>query len=230
MMPIAPPPDCPLCPRLVEFREQNRKQFPGFFNNPVPAFGALDAELLVVGLAPGLKGANATGRPFTGDYAGDILFPALLKAGFAKGHYISPRGETISGAYRDGLSLINCRISNAVRCVPQANKPEPSEIKNCNAFLRAEMAAMERLKVVLSLGQVSHNAVLKALGMKVSAAKFAHGAVHHFTSQTTNHEPRTTILMNSYHTSRYNMNVGTLTVAMFDGIIAQAKALIETSR
>jgi uracil-DNA glycosylase len=159
------PPDlnCPLCSRLVNFREHNRQKHSDFYNAPVPSFGAMEAELLVVGLAPGLKGANASGRPFTGDYAGIILYNALLKHGFAKGNY-EARAD-------DGLELVNCRITNAVRCVPPENKPEPVEIKTCNNFLRNEIAAMPKLKVILSLGQISHNAVLRALDYKQSHVK-----------------------------------------------------------
>jgi uracil-DNA glycosylase family 4 len=167
----------------------------------------------VVGLAPGLKGANQTGRPFTGDYAGLILYSALLKYGFAVGEY----KERID----DGLQLRNCRITNAVRCVPQENKPETSEIKNCNSFLKAEIAAMPNLKLIVSLGLVSHNAVLKALGHKPSHGKFAHGAQHKLSRNIT--------LLDSYHCSRYNINTGRLTQAMFDDIIEKAKIMLSSS-
>lgn len=214
---IDPPKNCISCPRLADFRADNCHSFPVFYNAPVPSFGGLDAPLLIVGLAPGLKGANATGRPFTGDYAGLILYNALLKAGFARGEY--------QARVDDGLELINCRISNALRCVPPENKPSLSEIKACNSFLQQEIAAMPNLKVILSLGQLSHNAVLRALGLKTSSAKFTHSAAHKLL--TTRHAPHSTfVLLNSYHTSRYNMNVGTLTVAMFDEIIRKAKSLI----
>lgn len=202
--------DCSLCPRLCAFHEANRRQYPDFFNGPVPPFGGLDAPLLVVGLAPGLKGANRTGRPFTGDYAGLILYSSLLKMGFATGDYKESRD--------DGLMLHGCRITNAVRCVPPENKPEPSEIKQCNSFLKAEIAAMPNLRLIVSLGTISHNAVLKALGHKASFGKFAHGAVHRL-----NHG---LILLDSYHCSRYNINTGRLTQAMFDEIIGKAKTLI----
>ncbi len=205
--------DCPLCPRLVAFREQNRVDYPTFFNAPVPSFGGIDAELLIVGLAPGLQGANATGRPFTGDYAGDILYASLLRNGFATGSYSSPRGEAISGEFKDNLQLVNCRISNAVRCLPPENKPETSEIKTCNSFLVREMAAMPQLKTVLSLGLVSHNAVLMAAGHKAGYAKFAHGAVHQLNNGLE--------LVNSYHCSRYNINTNRLTAAMFDEVVAK---------
>ena len=213
--------DCKLCPRLQQFRTENHKNYPTFFNAPVPSFGALDAEFLVVGLAPGLQGANATGRPFTGDYAGDILYMSLLKNGFATGSYNSPRGEQITGKYQDNLSLRNCRITNAVRCVPQENKPEISEIKQCNQFLKAEIAAMPNLKIILSLGLVSHNAVLMATGHKASYAKFAHGQRHDLKNNL--------ILVDSYHCSRYNINTGRLTQAMFDEVVKLAKGRLTVS-
>lgn len=202
--------DCPLCPRLCQFRVGNRVQYPTFFNGPVPSFGNLDAELLVVGLAPGLKGANQTGRPFTGDYAGLILYHSLKKYGFAKGDY-KERPD-------DGFELVNCRITNAARCVPPENKPETSEIAQCNNFLKAEIAAMKNLKLILSLGSVSHNAVLKSFGLKPSFAKFIHGKTHKLTEKTT--------LIGSYHTSRYNMNTGRLTQEMFDKVVETAADFI----
>jgi uracil-DNA glycosylase len=214
-MSIAPDFNCPICPRLLQFREDNRQTYPAFFNGPVPSFGGLDAELLIVGLAPGLQGANATGRPFTGDYAGDILYRSLLSSGFAKGSYTSPRGEVISGAYEDNLTLVNCRITNAVRCVPPENKPEPSEIKNCNNFLKQEIAAMPNLKMILSLGLVSHGAVLKATGHKATYAKFTHGAVNRLANGL--------LLVDSYHCSRYNINTGRLSQAMFDAVLEEVK-------
>lgn len=204
----APPHDCPLCPRLAEFRAANTQQFPQFFNGPVPSFGPLDAELLIVGLAPGLKGANATGRPFTGDFAGDVLYDSLVRHGFAKGKY-DKRPD-------DGLTLINCRITNGVRCVPPQNKPENIEIQTCNQFLRKEMMAMPNLKLVLSLGSISHNAVLRACGLKLSSAKFTHGALH---SVQPSFPSKPLLLCDTYHTSRYNINTGVLTLPMFDVII-----------
>lgn len=228
-MMILPAPSCPLCPRLVTFRTENAQAFPHFFNGAVPAFGELSAELLITGLAPGLKGANATGRPFTGDYAGEVLYPALLKAGLAKqGAEVSiPSIEKHLGNYDispaphhfrpESLTLVNTRITNAVRCVPPENKPTPQETNNCNRFLKEEIAAMPRLKVILTLGQISHNAVLKTLGQKASAYKFGHAAEHRIGQL---------IVLNSYHTSRYNVNTNRLTFAMFDAIIAQAKGLL----
>ena len=235
-----PPHDCPLCPRLCEFRAANRQKYPGYHNAPVPSFGGLEAPLLVVGLAPGLHGANQTGRPFTGDYAGKILYAALEKHGLARGEYDpekvalqsrESRAESRVGAggsapdishhRADGFTLINIRITNAVRCVPQENKPLPEEIRTCNAFLKAEIASMPNLKAILSLGLVSHNAVLRALGVKLSQYKFVHAAEHRIGSLT---------LLDSYHTSRYNINTGTLTEAMFDGIAAQLGQMAAAQR
>jgi len=214
----APEPTCTLCPRLCGFRQDNQKNHPSFFNGPVPSFGSFEAQLLVVGLAPGLKGANATGRPFTGDYAGDLLYASLLKNGFASGSYTSPRDEQISGVFKDNLTLINCRITNAVRCVPPENKPETSEIKQCNDFLKNEIALMPNLKVILSLGGISHNAVLKATGHKASYGKFVHGAIHQLNPKLR--------LVDSYHCSRYNINTGTLTTAMFDDVVKRVQSLL----
>lgn len=204
-----PSAQCPLCPRLVAFREANQAKFPHFYNGAVPPFGPLDAQLLVVGLAPGLKGANASGRPFTGDFAGVVLYGALKKHGFARGEY-QARAD-------DGFELVNARITNAVRCVPPENKPTPAEAKTCNPFLVSEIGAMKNLKVILSLGLTSHQAVLKTLKQKQSAFKFGHGAEHRIGSIT---------LLDSYHTSRYNVQTGRLTEAMFDGIMQQARQLI----
>ena len=206
-----PEPNCPLCPRLCAFHEANRREYPSFHNAPVPSFGELSARLLVVGLAPGLKGANQTGRPFTGDYAGLVLYSSLLKHGLAQGEYKQRKD--------DGLVLKDCRITNAVRCVPPENKPEPSEIKNCNNFLKAEIAAMPNLQVILSLGLVSHNAVLRALGLKPTAAKFIHGAQYPVTPKVT--------LVDTYHCSRYNINTNRLTQAMFDEVVGKAKAALK---
>lgn len=208
-----PPPDCPQCPRLVAFREANQATYPRFFNGAVPSFGGLDAELLVVGLAPGLKGANATGRPFTGDFAGEVLYQSLHKLGFASGTYAA-RAD-------DGFALRNARITNAVRCVPPANKPLPEEEKTCNPFLIRELAAMPKLKVILSLGLTSHQAVLRTFKLKPSAHKFGHGAVHVLHSGN-----REFTLLDSYHTSRYNVQTGRLTQEMFDRIVEKAKTLL----
>ena len=204
--------DCPLCPRLADFRQQNAVFYPDFHNAPVPSFGTLETQLLVVGLAPGLKGANQTGRPFTGDYAGIILYNALRKYGFAAGEYQPEAME------HDSFHLLNCRVTNAVRCVPPANKPEPSEIRQCNRFLQEEIRALPHLKVIITLGQISHKAVIAALGFKQSAYPFGHGNIHTVTPGIA--------LINSYHTSRYNINTGVLTVEMFDRIVQEAKDCI----
>ena len=203
---------CQRCPRLYSFIDTKRREYPDFYNGAVKAFGSLEARLLVVGLAPGLKGANATGRPFTGDYAGDVLYPALAKHGLARGQY-DKRPD-------DGLKLFNTRITNAVRCVPPENKPTGVEVNQCNDFLRDELKAMEELRVVVSLGGISHKAILRALGYKQSTYKFAHAAEHPLVM-----DGRNIVLLNSYHTSRYNMNTGRLTEKMFDGIIERAAQL-----
>lgn len=205
-----PDTDCNLCERLCAFRIANRHKFPTYYNAPVPPFGNLEAEILVVGLAPGLHGANQTGRPFTNDYAGDILYPALKDNNLASGDYQKKKD--------DGYQLINVRITNAVRCVPPENKPTTEEEKNCRSFLSKEIAAMPNLKVILSLGTISHKNVLQALGLKQSYAKFTHGAVYDL--------PHNLKLIDSYHTSRYNINTGTLTYEMFDKIIKKIKTLI----
>ena len=201
---IEPSADCPLCPRLAEFREQNRAEFADWHNAPVPSFGALDARLLIVGLAPGKRGANRTGRPFTGDYAGDLLYPTLVEFGLAIGPY-GARPD-------DGLTLGGCRITNAVRCVPPQNKPTGPEIKACRAFLAAEMEAMPNLAGILALGGVAHNAVLATLGWKRAAFPFGHGVLHE--------NGAVPWLVDSYHCSRLNTNTGRLTVDMFREVIA----------
>lgn len=201
-MPVVEPPrDCPRCPRLVAFREANRIAFPAFHNAPVPAFGSPEARVLVVGLAPGLKGANQTGRPFTGDYAGDLLYQTFLKFGFAEGSYGRHPG--------DGLRLVDCRVTNAVRCVPPENKPIGIEAANCRPFLAGEMASMKRLRVVLCLGSLAHAAVLTTLGVRKVLHPFRHGALHDIRGLT---------VADSYHCSRYNTNTGRLTVAMFESV------------
>ncbi len=202
--------DCPLCPRLVEFRAKNRVKFPDKWNAPVPSFGPENGELLIVGLAPGLKGANFSGRPFTGDYAGELLYSTLIKFGFAKGKY-EARPD-------DGLILKNCRITNAVRCVPPENKPTPEEMRQCLGFLQMEMAALKNVKMILSLGLISHNSVLKALGQKISAHKFAHNAVHDLGKVK---------LVDSYHCSRYNTQTKRLTPAMFHNVFETITELLQ---
>lgn len=204
-----PASDCALCPRLVAFRQANQTAYPDFHNAPVPAFGSLEAQLLIVGLAPGLKGANQTGRPFTGDYAGDLLYQTLGRYGFAEGSY-DRRPD-------DGLRLVDCRVTNAVRCVPPENKPVGREIAACRPFLAGELAAMANLKIVVALGGVAHRAVLAALGLKQSARPFAHGALHALPPGPAG--PRH--LADSYHCSRYNTNTGRLTTEMFEAVFAE---------
>ena len=206
--PPEPPRDCPLCPRLVTFRQANAAAYPGFFNAPVPSFGPPDARLLVVGLAPGLKGANRTGRPFTGDYAGDLLYECLIEAGLARGSYrASPE---------DGLTLSGCMITNAVRCVPPENKPTGEEARTCLGFLKARIAALPELRALFALGRIAHDNVLSALQLRRAAHPFAHGAVHALEGGLT--------LVDSYHCSRYNTNTGRLTPQMFREALAKAVA------
>jgi len=207
----APKADCNICPRLASFRAGNRKSFPDKFNAPVPSFGPMNAKLLIVGLAPGLRGANFTGRPFTGDYAGDLLYATLLKFGFAKGKYEEHPD--------DGLQLVNCRITNAVRCVPPENKPLPEEIHACRPFLDGEIAALPDLRVILSLGKISHDAVARSFGRKLSACIFAHGAEHDIGRGVT--------LIDSYHCSRYNTNTGRLTEKMFHDVLERIAEIVK---
>lgn len=192
---------CEACPRLAAFHAQNRVRFPGHFNAPVPPFGAEAAQLLIVGLAPGLHGANRSGRPFTGDFCGDLLYSTLHKFGFAS--------HAQSVAVGDGLALRNARVSNAVKCVPPENKPTPAEINTCNRFLSHELTAFAP-KVVLALGLVAHQAVLKATGHRQSQYKFGHGAVHQLGGFA---------LHDSYHVSRYNTQTGRLTTPMFEAVV-----------
>jgi uracil-DNA glycosylase len=196
--------DCPLCPRLAAFREAQRTAHPEWFNAPVPPFGDGRAELLIVGLAPGLRGANRTGRPFTGDHAGQLLYATLRKFGLAEGDY-DARPD-------DGLALSRVRITNAVRCVPPQNRPGPSEIAACRDFLSAEIAAMPQLRAMLALGAIAHDGVLAALGLRRARFRFAHGALHAL--------PDARLLADSYHCSRLNTNTGRLTAAMFERVFA----------
>ena len=207
----SPAHDCPLCPRLVAFRERHRVAQPGWHNAPVPSFGPATARLLVVGLAPGLKGANRTGRPFTGDYAGDLLYPTLVKYGFAIGSY-GARPD-------DGLTLVDCRITNTVRCVPPENKPELAEVVSCRSFLAAEIAAMPRLRIILALGATAHGGTLATLREVRARYPFAHGAVHQLGNGL--------LLANSYHCSRYNTNTGVLTVPMFESVFAALRQRLD---
>jgi uracil-DNA glycosylase len=203
-----PPRDCPLCPRLVALRTELRAKHPAWSNAPVPSFGALDARLLIVGLAPGLKGANRTGRPFTGDYAGDLLYATLAKYSWSRGAYRAGREDAAWAA--DTLVLAGARIANAVRCLPPENKPTPKEAATCRPFLVSEITAMPKLRVVLALGRLAHDQVLTAFGRKVSSAKFAHGAMHDLGDGRA--------LADSYHCSRYNTNTGRLTPPMFEAV------------
>ena len=197
-----PDASCRRCPRLSAFLDKNRRLYPDFHNAPVPSLGDLDAELLIVGLAPGLKGANRTGRPFTGDFAGDLLYGCLHDFGFSTGEY-KARPD-------DGVRLVNARLTNAVRCVPPENKPTGDEVRQCGEYLADEIDAMPNLKVVLALGGLAHNAVLSVLGQKKSAFKFAHNALHEL-----DWNGRRILLLDPYHTSRYNVNTGKLTSEMF---------------
>ncbi len=201
---------CEKCPRLAAFIAENKIKFPTFFNAPVPPFGDEKAKLLIVGLAPGLKGANQTGRPFTKDYAGDLLYPTLIKYGWAKGEYKADPN--------DGLTLTGALIANAVRCVPPQNKVTPEEIKTCNPFLKEQIDSLTDLKVIMALGTVAHNAVLQAYKQKQSAFKFGHGTTHDL--------PNGVKLIDSYHCSRYNTNTGVLTPAMFEAIFQKIKTMV----
>ncbi len=201
------PLDCPLCPRLKGFREDNQKTYPNFFNAPVPGFGDRKARLLIVGLAPGLKGANRTGRPFTGDYAGDLLYPTLLKFGFALGHY-QARPD-------DGMELKDAFITNAVRCVPPQNKPVGEEINTCRPFLLNQIAAMKNLEIILALGGIAHKSVVATFGKRQVEFPFGHGNAKEIAPGLR--------LMDSYHCSRYNTNTRRLTTNMFEGLFAKIK-------
>jgi uracil-DNA glycosylase len=202
--------DCPRCPRLVAFRQSWRQSEPEWFNAPVDSFGPSDARLLIVGLAPGLRGANRTGRPFTGDYAGDLLYATLTEFGFARGHY--------AASPDDGLQLLDCRITNAVRCVPPDNKPTSQEITTCRDYLKAAIAEMNNLRAVVALGRIAHESFVQASGARRSQFPFAHGRAHVFATLT---------LLDSYHCSRYNTNTGVLTPRMFRDVIAAARKLID---
>lgn len=208
--PSAPSRDCPACPRLVAFREEQRAKHADWHNAPVPSFGAAGVSLLIVGLAPGLQGANRTGRPFTGDWAGDLLYATLLKFGFAEGVY-DERPD-------DGLELVGARITNAVRCVPPQNKPETREIGTCRPYLASEIDALPRGAAVLALGRIAHNSLCRTLGVALKAAPFGHGAEHALG------EVR---LFDSYHCSRYNTNTGVLTTEMFEAVFARVREYVD---
>lgn len=206
--PLRPDPDCGICPRLRALRHECRASHPTWHAAPVPSFGPLDAPILIVGLAPGLRGANRTGRPFTGDFAGVLLYETLLRLGLAHGAYAADPD--------DGLRLDGCRITNAVRCVPPDNKPTPAEIKACRGFLASEIAAMSRLKAILALGSIAHDAVLAGFSLRRAAFPFRHGVVHAL--------PGAPALIDSYHCSRLNTNTGRLTPAMFEAVVIDVVA------
>lgn len=202
-----PPHSCSECERLVAYRNDIKAANPDWFNAPVPSFGPDDARLLIVGLAPGLKGAHRTGRPFTGDYAGDLLYATLIDYGFAKGTY--------RASADDGLVLEDCMITNAVRCVPPANKPTTAEIKTCRPFLTARMSSLHNIRIVLALGRIAHDSVVTSRGMKKSAVPFGHCRVHDLGDGLT--------MVDSYHCSRYNTNTGRLTPDMFNAVFDEIK-------
>lgn len=206
-----PSPDCPLCPRLAAFREMQRDAHPGWFNAPVPAFGDPQAWLAIVGLAPGLQGANRTGRPFTGDFAGILLYQTLIEYGLAEGCYAA-RPD-------DGLTLKGAMIINAVRCLPPQNKPTPEEIRTCRPFLEGALARLPNVRVVIALGQIAHQSAVKALGGRLPKARFGHLAEHIL--------PSGMILIDSYHCSRYNQNTRVLTPDMFRAVFARAIAIAQ---
>ncbi|MEM7565808.1 MAG: uracil-DNA glycosylase [Pseudomonadota bacterium] len=209
-----PPLDCPRCPRLVAYRDANAKAVPNAFNAPVPSWGPLDARLLVVGLAPGVKGANTTGRPFTGDHAGWLLYEMLTKHGFATG--------TFEARSDDGLTLHDARITNAVRCVPPQNKPTTPEIKTCQSFLAQTIEEMPRLEAILCLGRISHDAVVRTLQRPLASLPFQHGAAWELDDR---HAGLT--LYDSYHCSRYNTNTGVLTTEMFDAVFGTIRTALQ---
>ncbi len=203
--------DCRACPRLADYLDSIRLKYPDYFTAPVPAFGDSSAELLIVGLAPGLHGANATGRPFTGDHAGIILYDTLYRFGF------SSAPQSVSAD--DGLRLTGCRITNAVKCVPPQNKPTGDEMARCNSFLAAELSALQPGTVLLALGRISHQSILRALGLKVSAFPFGHAAEHVL--------PSGRMLIDSYHCSRYNTQTKRLTPEMLDDVFRRVRQLLD---
>ena len=204
-----PPRNCPLCPRLVAYRAENQRAHPDWWNGPAPSFGDLNAKLLVLGLAPGRTGANRTGRPFTGDYAGVLLYDTLIKFSFATGRF-EARPD-------DSLKLIDCMVSNAVRCAPPGNKPETSEENTCRPFLQARLAALPRLQVIVTLGDISRRSLLKVFGLKQSHGAHGHGSEFDAGGYR---------VINSYHCSRLNTNTGRLTKPMFEDIFERARMLI----
>jgi uracil-DNA glycosylase family 4 len=205
---VNPPATCDLCPRLKAFRDDLNWQYPDWHNAPVNSFGSPQARLLIVGLAPGMKGANRTGRPFTGDYAGDLLYATMIKFGFARGHY--------QASPDDGLELDGAMITNAVRCLPPQNKPTGEEIRTCRPFLLAQIDALPRLGAILALGRIAHDSVLTTFGLVRARHAFGHGVAHDI-----GHNFR---LYDSYHCSRYNTNTGRLTTDMFERVFAAIRA------
>ena len=212
--PAEPPPDCPLCPRLVEFRQACRVRDPAGYNAPVRSFGPTAARLLVLGLAPGRDGANHSGRPFTGDWAGDLLYETLGLCGFGSGHY-DERPD-------DGFAPVDCVVTNAVRCVPPANKPLPAEIATCRGFLIERIAALPDLRAIVALGRIAHESVVRALSQRLAAVPFGHGRHHDLA-----HQGRSLRVFDSYHCSRYNTNTGLLTTEMFRGVFAEVRAFLD---
>jgi uracil-DNA glycosylase family 4 len=212
-IPGEPPRDCDACPRLYEFIASHRENQPDWYNAPVKSFGDPDGALLIVGLAPGLRGANRTGRPFTGDFAGDLLYATLDSFGFSSGQY-DARPD-------DGLALTNCMITNAVRCVPPQNKPTPAEIRTCQPFLTNVMRQMPNLRAIVVLGRVAHDTMLRTLGLRLAQYPFSHGARHDVT-----HENRQLAVFDSYHCSRYNTNTGVLTEKMFADVFRAVRKAI----
>jgi uracil-DNA glycosylase family 4 len=204
--------DCPRCPRLVAFRSLWREREPNWFNAPVPSFGPLNARVLIVGLAPGLQGANRTGRPFTGDYAGDLLYATLAEFGFLRGTYAEHAD--------DGLALVDCRITNGVRCVPPENKPTTEEIRTCRAFLPPTMAEMPKLRAIVTLGRIAHETTVAALNGKRSTSPFSHGGEHALGDFK---------LFSSYHCSRYNTNPGVLTPKMFRAVFKRVRTFLDSA-
>lgn len=206
--------DCPLCPRLLAFREAVRSLHPEWHNAPVPSFGTGSARLLIVGLAPGVSGANRTGRPFTGDHAGVLLYSTLLQFGFAAGDY--------EASPEDTLVMLDAVLSNAVRCVPPANKPESSEISTCRQFLIRTIAALPNIRAIVALGRIAHESVVRALGQPLAGFPFAHGG-EHIVSRTDGK----LALFDSYHCSRYNTSTGVLTIDMFRAVFARVRAYLD---
>ena len=203
---------CKDCERLADFLSESKQKFPDYFCKPVPPFGDHNAKLLIVGLAPGLHGANATGRPFTGDHAGILLYETLHKYGFSS----APESKHV----KDGLQLLDARITNAVKCVPPQNKPTPAEIKTCNQYIQQELLSLSADNIVLALGRIAHETTLRSLGLRLKDYPFGHGAVHHLPDQF--------ILVDSYHCSRYNTSTKRLTVDQFEAVFAKIKDLIDS--